>query len=333
MSRNRIVVIKLSSFGDIFHALPAVNNLKVALDADVDWVTQPEYVELVRCFPIVSEVIPFPRRQFLSNLGSLLRAVRVHRYDYVIDLQGLLKSAVVARLARGGMRIGPSFHREGSFLFYDAVAGRRDKNRHAVDENLDVVRHLGLPEIPVAFPVRFPVPASVAKPGPRVAMVPVSRWANKDWPLGHFVQAGRTLRTEDGVSLYLFGSKADREACERIRSEVMAGGAGPEVVNLAGQTSLVEMGGWFSRMNLAIVNDSGPLHLATALGIPVVTMFGPTDPRRTGPYGQGHRVITTDVACRPCFARVCRLSRVECMEGITVGQVVEAAREVLGKGS
>ena len=113
----------------------------------------------------------------------------------------------------------------------------------------------------------------------------------------------------------------------------MAGGAGPEVVNLAGQTSLVEMGGWFSRMNLAIVNDSGPLHLATALGIPVVTMFGPTDPRRTGPYGQGHRVITTDVACRPCFARVCRLSRVECMEGITVGQVVEAAREVLGKGS
>lgn len=106
-SRKRILVIKLSSLGDIFHALPAVTNLQLALDAEVDWVTQPEYVELVGCFPVVSQVIPFPRRRFWSGFGTLVRAVRARHYDYVIDLQGLLKSAVVARLARGGGEWGP----------------------------------------------------------------------------------------------------------------------------------------------------------------------------------------------------------------------------------
>lgn len=333
MPKNRILVIKLSSFGDIFHALPAVNNLKVALDAEIDWVTQPEYVELVGCFPIVSRVIPYPRRQFLSNLGSLLTAVRAHRYDYVIDLQGLLKSAIVTRLARGAMKIGPSFHREGSRFLYDFVAGPCDKNRHAVDENLDVIRYLGLPVIPVAFPVRFPAPSGQLLPEPRIALIPVSRRANKDWPVDHFIQTGRALRKQEAASLYLFGSPSDRGVCERIRSEVLADGPGTDVVNLAGQTSLTGMGGWLSRMNLVIVNDSGPLHMATALGVPVVTPFGPTDPRRTGPYGQPHRVVTSDVACRPCFARVCRLPKVECMGGITVGQVLNAAREALTKDS
>ena len=102
-------------------------------------------------------------------------------------------------------------------------------------------------------------------------------------------------------------------------------------MNLAGRTSLVEMGGWFAGMNLVVVNDSGPLHLAAALGVPVVTMFGPTDPRRTGPYGAGHRVITSEMACRPCFDKVCPLPGVECMERITAASVIAAAKEVLNK--
>jgi heptosyltransferase-1 len=331
-AKKRILIIKLSSFGDIFHALPAVNNLKVAWDAEIDWVTQPEYVELVKCFSIVSSVIPFPRREILTRGLGFFRTLRGRHYDLVIDLQGLLKSAVVARLARGTRTIGPSFQREGARFFYDAVAGCRDKNRHAVEENLDVVRYLGLPVLPLLFPVVFPAPV-VEAAAPRVAIVPVSRRENKNWPVENFLQTARALRQEFQASVFLFGSKADHAVCEKIRSELISENSHGTVINLAGKTSLVEMGGWFTQMNLVVVNDSGPLHLAAALGIPVVTLFGPTDPRRTGPYGEGHRVITSEMACRPCFAKVCKSPQVECMNRISPSTVIAAAREVLNKNS
>lgn len=325
---KRILVIKLSSLGDIFHALPAVNNLKVALGAEIDWVTQPEYADLVRCFPVVSRVIAFPRRSFWSGAARFLRSLRETRYDYVVDLQGLLKSALVTRMARGNVKIGPSFHREGTGLFYDHVAAPCDKNRHAVDENLDIVRFLGLPLLPVAFPIEI-----VAKPltecEPRVALIPVSRRANKNWELSRFTETARQLRVEDHASIYLFGGDADRATCETIRKDLDSTPGEGRIINLAGATTLVEMGAWFKSMNLVIVNDSGPLHMAVALGVPVVSLFGPTDPKRTGPYGAGHAVCASDVACRPCFARVCPLPSVDCMDRIPVSAVVEASRKVL----
>jgi len=329
---KRILVIKLSSLGDVFHALPAVNNLKVALGAEVDWVTQPEYVELVRCFPVVSRVIVFPRRAFWSEAGHFLHALRETQYDYVIDFQGLLKSALVARFARGRKKLGPSFHREGAGLFYDDVAASCDKNRHAVEENLDVVRFLGLPVIPVAFPVTI-MPKPVIQPEPRVAIVPVSRRANKNWPLSYFTETARQLRTELNASIFLFGGATDRMTCEQIRVELESTRGNGLIRNLAGETSLVEMGAWFKQMNLAIVNDSGPLHMAVALGVPVVTMFGPTDPVRTGPYGPQHVVCISDVACRPCFGKVCPLPSVECMGRIEVSKVVEASKAILNRNS
>jgi len=328
--RKRILVIKLSSLGDIFHALPAVNNLKVGLDADIDWVTQPEYVDLVRCFPVVSRVIPFPRRQFLSHAKQLYGALRECRYDYIVDFQGLLKSAFVARLAKGNVRIGPSFHREGTRLFYDVIAGPLDKNRHAVDENLDVVRYLGLPVLPVAFPVVFPE-HRVDLPKPWVGIVPVSRRANKNWPVASFAETASVLQQEFGASIFLFGTRVDREACERISLTSKVAPGKTSVVNLAGETNLLEMGSWFRQMDLVVANDSGPLHMAVALGVPVVTIFGPTDPKRTGPYGAGHGVCTTEVACRPCFAKVCPLPVTGCMSGISVKQVVGEARKVLSR--
>lgn len=326
--KKRILVIKLSSLGDIFHAIPAVNNLQVALEAEVDWVTQPEYVDLVGHFSMVSTVIPFPRRKFWGQAGALIRAVRAGRYDYIIDLQGLIKSALVARIARGGKRIGPSFQREGAWFFYDAVAGRRNKDRHAVEENLDVVRYLGLPVMPVTFPVKFPVP--VVEPGPlRVALVPWSRRVNKNWPASHFIALGRQIQKEFGASVFLFGSRAERAGCEEMRAALASTSGAAAVMNCAGETSLVEMGGWFSSMNLVVANDSGPLHMAAAVGIPVVTMFGPTDPRRTGPYGAGHHVVRSEMDCCPCLGKECRLPQIECMINITPEQVMRVVRKVL----
>jgi heptosyltransferase-1 len=332
MAPRRILIVKLSSLGDMFHALPAVHCLKVGLEAEVDWVTQPEYVDLLRCCPDVSHVIPFPRRQLLSKAGAFVRALRARDYDMVIDLQGLLKSAIVATLAKSWRVIGPSFYRERSNLFYHSVAGARNKDRHAVDENLDVVRYLGLPVLPVQFPVHFPAPPSDPN-GVRVAIVPVSRGANKNWPVPNFIEVARRLQEEVGASIYLFGSAGDAEACERIRLALEAGRPGSPVLNLAGRTTLVEMGARLSGMNLVIANDSGPIHMAAALEVPVLAVFGPTNPKRTGPYGRQHRVVTADVSCRPCYRRHCTQEVPECLAKVMPERVAREAVEMLGMRS
>lgn len=327
-SVRRILVVKLSSLGDLFHALPAVHNLKAVSGATVDWLVQPEYADLVGCFTDVDRTIVFPRRGILSVGPEFLADLRRERYDLVVDLQGLLKSALPARMADGALRIGPSFHREGSRLLYDAVAGPRNKERHAIEENVDIVRHLGWPELPIEFPVRFP-PQPAPGVSPRVVMVPASRWATKNWPVEGFVEVAEDLLVR-GATVVLAGGSAERAACEAIAGAL---GARPNLKNLAGRTTLLELGGLLQHAQLAITVDSGPMHMAAALGVPVLALFGPTDPVRTGPYGPKARVLTTArLPCQPCFLGQCDRGDLACMRRIFPSQVLAAALEMLGAG-
>ena len=321
----RILVVKLSSLGDLFHALPAVHALKTGLGARIDWVTQPAYVEVVRCFRDVERVIAFPRNSFFRSLPSFLGELRRERYDAAIDFQGLVKSGLVVRLARAGMRIGPSFHREGARVFYSAVAGPRDKCRHAVVENLDVVRFFGLPMGEPEFDLGFPQRALSGAP-PRVALLPVSRWPTKNWPRESFAEVARRLRSQAGASVFLLGGPDDVDACAEIERL-----AGVPVVNLAGTLSLAETGGVLQQMQLLVTNDSGPMHMAAAAGTPVLALFGPTDPKRTGPFGPRHKVILLSLPCQPCFQRACRHGDVRCLAGISPDQVTDAAMVMLGR--
>jgi len=282
---RRLLVVKMSSLGDLFHALPTVRCLKRGFGATVDWVVHDLYVDLVRCFEDVDRVIAYPRASFLRDVPALLRELQAVSYDGIVDLQGLLKSAMVTRMARGGWRIGPSFSREGAGLAYDEIAGRRDKNRHAVEEIMDVVRHLGLPSLDPVFPVRFP-PREPEHPRPRVALMPCSRRASKNWTVEGFAAVGRALREKEGATLFIVGAPADAAACGEL-----AGAIGAGAVNLCGKTGLVELGSLLQEMDLAVTVDSGPMHMAAAVGVPVVAVFGPTDPVRTGPFGPRHRVI------------------------------------------
>jgi ADP-heptose:LPS heptosyltransferase len=142
----------------------------------------------------------------------------------------------------------------------------------------------------------------------------------------HFVAAGRELQRQTGAALFIFGGSATAEvdACRRL-----ADALAPAAVNLAGRTSLLEMGSWLHAMDLVIANDSGPMHMAAALGIPVLALFGPTDARRTGPYGPRHRVLNAGTECAPCFQRACRLAGDSCMTRIHPVAVVEAAVQML----
>lgn len=319
----RVLVVKLSSLGDLFHVLPAVHCLKVGLKAKIDWVVHPFYRDLVECFSDVDRVIPLARDVWSGAMAGNLRALRADRYDLIVDFQGILKSALAARVARGSRRIGPSFHREGSRLFYNAVAGRRDKNRHAIEENMDVVRHLGLPILPPVFPVTFPMQL-VGEPAPRVALIPFSRWSSKNWPVASFIQAGRNLQEHADASIFLIGGSAESEACEAMAREFKG-----RAVNLAGKLSLPQLGGLLQAMNLVISNDSGPMHMAASLETPILAMFGPTDPTRTGPRGNGHRVIAGNLHCQPCFSKRCKYKDGSCLRTITPDMVTTIALEML----
>lgn len=326
---HRLLIIKLSSLGDLFHALPAVHALKEASGATVDWLVQSAYVPLVDCFPDVDRVMEFPRQRVLLFLFRFLQELRRERYDLVVDLQGLLKSAIPARLARrngGAPVIGPSFHREGARWFYHAIAGPRNKDRHAVDECLDVLRWLDwpLPETP-EFPVQFPK-MPVAGSGPLVGMVPASRWLTKNWPPEYFADVARRLANV-GARILLMGGKDEQLVCDQIEQSL---GAESGVINYCGKTRLPELGGLMAGCDLVITVDSGPMHMAAAIGRPVLALFGPTEPTRTGPYGRASQTLWVNgLSCRPCFSKTCERKDIACMRQLYPSRVAEVALGML----
>ncbi len=328
---SRILVIKLGSLGDLFHALPAVHILKRQLAGVVDWVAQPEYVDLVKCFDDVDEIISFPRKTFFRDGLNCIRRVRSKSYDYVIDFQGLLKSAFITRCARTNKRIGPSYAREGSHYFYNAVTGPKNKNRHAVEETLDITKYFNLdttPDSPITqkllFPLTFPVKA-MKIPSPSVAFVPCSRWLGKNWTPGHFIEVGRALQKQRSASIFLVGGPNDLTVCKKIER-----GLGKHTTNLCGKTTLVELGSLLQAMDLAVTVDSGPMHMAAAINTPVLAVFGITDPRRTGPYGAQHRVVKDDrITDDPSMSRVYKRKDALDLWEVPADKVIEQAMEML----
>jgi len=323
-SEERILVIKLSSLGDLFHALPAVHLIKQHTGVAVDWVTQPEYTGLVECFTDVDRVIEYPRRACLSRGGAFFRTLRGQHYSLGLDLQGLLKSATILRAARCGQRIGPARSREGARLFYTRTYGAGAPRRHAVEHLLDLADFLGAPCAPVCFPVDFPS-FDLGLPGPVVGLAPRSRWPAKDWPAERFIEVAAELQQRSGCSICLVGGPGDREVCDRIAAPLK----GP-VRSLAGDTSLVQLGGAIRGMNLLLSVDSGPMHMAAAAGTPVLALFGVTDPARTGPYGIRTRtLLSPDLADHPRLARAFKDHHLHGRWDLPAGQVVEAALEML----
>jgi len=316
----RVLLIKMSSLGDLVHALPTVAALKRGLGCHLTWLVNATYADLVRCCPAVDAVLPFDRQHPLRHLPAFLARLRRERYHLALDLMGLLKSALIASFARAEVVLGASYNREGARLFYDACVGPRNLNRHAILQNLDAAAYLGLEADAGAFPLRLPAPATpLPMDRPVAVLIPGARWATKRWPAERFAAVAAHLGT-DGVHVVVVGDEA-------------AGGNSawpPGVQDLRGKTSLVELGAVLSRGDLVIANDTGPMHLAVTLGRPVIALMGPTDSRRTGPAGAGHRVLSGFPPCSPCFSRACRNpDRLCCLTAVGPEAVLAAARDIL----
>jgi len=323
----RILVVKLSALGDLFHAVPVVHALREHFGAPIDWVTQPEYLELAGCHADVDRVIAFPRRGKSGGWLDFSRELRRERYGLALDLQGLFKSGVVLGLCRAERKLACARAREGSALFAYERPVLTQSGPHALDVLQDSLRHLGIearaPRYPLMFPDAEPLPGK----RPRLAIAPKSRWPAKDWPLEKFREVALRLRAaHPELELIVLGGPKDRADGESLLRDLGAGAH-----NLCGLTPFLALGSQLREVDLLLCNDSGPMHFAAAVGTPVVALFGPTDPARTGPVGAQHRVLRPDPGPEGYpDHRTYKLPGNDFISRLTVEEVATAAEEGLG---
>lgn len=324
----KALVIRFGALGDVLHTTPTVRALAAA-GMTVDYLTDPSAAPLVEAQPHVRAVIRYDRRgadRGLGGLWRLVRRLRRERYEAVVDLQGSPRTRLVSAAA-GAPRL---------------ARYRKDRPgtpRHAVDNFGATLAPLGL-TAPVGAPRFVPGPAAVraaegalVAAGVRaeaalVALHPGAAHAVNRWRPERFGTLAAGLAARPGVAVVLTGAPSDRPLVDAA-----LGAAGPgSAVDLSGRLDLPALAALFARCAVVVAADTGPLHLASAVGARTVALFGAADPARTGPVGQGHRVVRLDLDCVPCRARRCpRLDRPHaCMEELTVAAVESAVLAALG---
>ena len=327
---KNILIIKMSSLGDVLHVLPSVAALRKRFPkARLTWLVHPQFSGFVPDPPIIDEVIYFDKVKFnkmsLGEKWAYFKEMRAllhsRKFDLVIDMHGLFKSAVLAAISGCDNRIGFCEMWEGSGLVSRPVRGEHAKG-HAIEQYLDVVRYLGCPVDEISFPMpdlqkewEAVQKKTEAVKEPYVVLVPGARWDTKIWPAEHFAKlADMILR--DGKQVILAGGPEDAPLGTRISK------LAPGATDLTGKTSLRELGALIRHCTVYISADTGPLFIAAAMKKPLIAMYGPTRPDRTGPYGSDNAVVLkAPVACAGCLKRHCR--NWICMQSITPETVFE----------
>jgi len=336
--RPRFLLVKLSSFGDVLHALPTLAALRSAYpDAHITWLVEAAYAPLLAGHPALNEIWEAPRlhpgellaRANRARLRRLLKLIRARSFDLVIDLQGLLKSALWVALAACPRKVGYDRTRELSYLALSERVPPYDPEAHAVRRYLNLAHYLGAPVAPPSFNLAFDTGVDIAgllpteDERPLVVLHPGARWASKLWQPASWAHLAEWFENQ-GFQVALTGSRADQP----LVSEIIHNTRSP-VINLAGSTSLAQLAGILRKTRLAVTTDTGAMHLAAALGTPVVAVFGPTAPWRTGPFGEGHQIVRLELACSPCFKRHCRRPR--CLSDLTPEMVMAACEKILSR--
>jgi len=318
---SRILIIKPSALGDVVHGLPVLRLLRARFpDAQIDWLIARPFANLIEGHPDLNNLIELDRnpRAFLRLAWTLRSA----SYDWAIDLQGLARSAVLTFATRAAVRVGFAYARELAPLAYNQRVAAREVGRHAVERYLDVAEHLGCDRGPVEF-VFASTPADLAfvndrtqHLGPFAVIAPGTNWPSKRWPVEHFAKLSVSLK-DKGFAIVIVGGNDAVEIAKSI----------PCDLNLAGSTTLKQLVELLGAASIVVANDSGPMHIASALGTPLVVPFGPTDANLTGPFGRPQSVIRASLPCSPCFSRDC--SHISCLSRISPDNVLAVCGQQL----
>ncbi|MEE9910669.1 MAG: glycosyltransferase family 9 protein [Deltaproteobacteria bacterium] len=341
-----ILIVKLSAVGDVIHTLPSLAALRrLYPDAHITWVVEEEAADLVIHHPQLDAVLVFRRKSFIKKIKagrfraawqearSFLAALHSRPYDLVIDFHGLFKSSIVVCLSRGKRKLGYDSWQELNRLFLNERIPE-DMNKHAVDRYLDFPRYLGAAAGRPEFVLPID-PAAKAKSQALlesrhlekkkyIAVNPVALWDTKLWDDLKFARLADIISQRLNIPVVFTGR--DKESLDKITLKMST-----KAVNIGGQTTLPELACIYKDALAVITTDSGPMHLAAAVGTPVIALFGPTDPARTGPYGTGHIIIRAGLPCSPCLLKKCPTRK--CMEDIMPEQVFAALEKMIADSS
>jgi heptosyltransferase-1 len=346
-----ILIVKLSAIGDVIQTLPMLETLKRQYPrACIDWVVEEDASTLLLSHPMINRVIISRRKSWLKKvlepgefwrtlgeMGKFIRELRSRHYDWVIDNHGIFKSGLLVMLSWGRRKIGfqasAGIADECSYFFTHERYKPLSIERHALERYLDLVSQMG---VPVEKPaLHFPVPPDSLKKAeallrqkgfdsrPLVVLHPMAKWESKKWPADKFARLISALVRRE-ASIVITGSPHDEGPVGEILRRT---GDSVKVLNLAGKTNLLELAGIFSLSDLVLCPDTGPMHLAAAVKAPLITLFGPTAPWRTGPYGNNPGIIRKGLPCSPCFKKKCQT--MECMNSISVEEVLDAVEQKL----
>lgn len=329
---KNILVIKMSSLGDVIHALPTLYALRKNWpQAKITWAVHPQFAQVLPGKPWIDEVILIDKKglKSFSYLRKLWKDLHSRHFDMTLDLQCIAKSAIVSFCSGAPEKYGYWELREGSNLVNKALVGPHQYD-HVIERYLDTVRALG----GTVDAVEFPLPqsqeaAQVVKQkllakgmnldkvekGDYIVIAPGARWAVKEWPISHFTELCQRL-VNDGQEVVLMGAPSDQEKGQAISQ----GLASPHLFDMTGHTSLTELIELIRHSKLYISADTGPLHLANALKKPLISMYGTTSPERTGPYGGNHVHIIVSPTSR-ATATEPLVNDPACMAQITVDRV------------
>ena len=337
---QNILVVKLSAIGDVIHALPVSYAIKETFpDAHLTWVVEPPAYDLLTMNPYVDEIIIFHKKEFksiggfLKNYGPLKHQIQQRSYDAVLDLQGLFKSAAIARLAKAPVKLGMCNMRELSDRISRPVIGPH-ANGHIVERYLDVARALGCRVDQVVFPLEVPErEADLTRrifsqeganmSNPYVVFAVGANWPNKRWPTEYFAELSDWLYSKRLIPVIVGGGAVDTQRA----AEICAAAEIPPI-NLVGRTNFRQLTYVLQNAQLTIGGDTGPVHLSAGVGTKTIMVMGPTDANRNGPYGQLENAIEVSHSCKYCWNRACPKG-LDCLADITVWQVRTKVEELI----
>jgi lipopolysaccharide heptosyltransferase I len=328
---NSFLIVRLGSLGDVIHGIPVAAALRAEFPGGrIDWMVDPRYVELLDLVTCIDRRIPVDPRAVKhepgrSRFNQTIRELRAHHYDAVIDLQGLLKSAMLARSVRAQRTIGfPRKHLREQLarLFYTDAPDPGDAT-HVIYKNLALLAPLKVEDRRVRFPLEISQTSTVEQvanrfePSGYVLINPGAAWPNKQWPPERFGAVAAAIVRDFGMRSLVLWGPGEQEIAHRV-AEASLGAA-----EVSPPTTITDLVGIARGARLMISGDTGPLHIAGAVGTPIVALFGPTRAERNGPWGLHDVAISRVDRCSCVYERRCRKAE-RCIDDISVVEVMAA---------
>lgn len=342
----RILMVRLSSIGDLVHTLPALSALRHRFpDATIDWLVETRHRDVLLSNPDVNDLVEvdtfrWRKRLFLPStwkeIAASVREIRKRDYDVVLDLQGTIKSSVAARLARSARHVGfatGALKEKAASLLYSERVGVNGDAHHIIDRHLRLLSALEIDTDARSFPIV--VDDAMDRAAAAViesfgwtdyaVLNPGASWVTKRWDPEKFGALALAISKEHGLPSLIIWGPGEEDAARRIVD------ASDGAAKLAPPTGVRDVIPYIRRARLFVSGDTGPMHIASALAVPVVGIFGPTDPARNGPFGAGDEVVWKNVPCGPCYKHRCPGYGTVCMTSIEVSDVLEAVRRRIGR--